>query len=451
MLKGNTKIELTNIHTGKKEVIEKHNTFTNALSKLLEYYTATGINIYYSSSGHPFLPLSTVGLSGIYLSSENLDEKTTKVEPRTIVGYAGYKVDTSGSKYMGSLNSNESKKLDNGYQYVWDFGTDRANGTISAVGLTSGDSNVVSKSNNFPYNTVPAVQTGDYIRKLPWVGQCIDCTEFGKKFMFATLTTPTTVKFTQIQITHGIVTLNDTPIYKIIKEETVTIPDLNITLDNYYYDSTCCYISFDVANKFYYLITPDKYIRFNANTLNYDASFGVKSMPSNLSESESSVGYAGVINGYMYRYKVNNLYSLYRWKVDSPESNSKYLELSSDNYTSLNSVGNSFISYNKLLDPEEKKVYIINNDYSNVSGNPALKYPVASSDNTNIFLGAFHENVGNNNLDSFRGYISAQDNKYTPRCDTRYYPYFATINNLEEPVTKTSDKTMKITYTVTEE
>ena len=451
MLKGNTKIELTNIHTGKKEVIEKHNTFTNALSKLLEYYTATGINIYYSSSGHPFLPLSTVGLSGIYLSSENLDEKTTKVEPRTIVGYAGYKVDTSGSKYMGSLNSNESKKLDNGYQYVWDFGTDRANGTISAVGLTSGVSNVVSKSNNFPYNIVPAVQTGDYIRKLPWVGQCIDCTEFGKKFMFATLTTPTTVKFTQIQITHGIVTLNDTPIYKIIKEKTVTIPDLNITLDNYYYDSTCCYISFDVANKFYYLITPDKYIRFNANTLNYDASFGVKSMPSNLSKSESSVGYAGVINGYMYRYKLNNLYSLYRWKVDSPESNSKYLELSSDNYTSLNSVGNSFISYNKLLDPEEKKVYIINNDYSNVSSNPALKYPVASSDNTNIFLGAYSESVGNNNLDSFRGYISAQNNKYTPLCDTRYYPYFATINNLEEPVTKTSDKTMKITYTVTEE
>ena len=74
MLKGNTKIELTNIHTGKKEVIEKHNTFTNAISKLLEYYTATGANIYYSSSGHPFLPLSTVGLSGIYLSSEILDE-----------------------------------------------------------------------------------------------------------------------------------------------------------------------------------------------------------------------------------------------------------------------------------------------------------------------------------------------------------------------------------------
>ena len=448
MLKGNTKIELTNIHTGKKEVIEKHNTFTNAISKLLEYYTATSNSIYYVSSNHPFLPLSTVGLSGIYLSSEILDEKTTMVDPRTIVGYAGYKVDTSGSKYMGSLNSNESKKLDNGYQYVWDFGTDRANGIISAVGLTSGTSNVVSNSNNFPYNLVQNVQTGRYIKNLPWVGQCIDCTEFGKKFMFATLTTPTTVKFTQIQITHGVVTLNDTPIYKIIKEETVTIPDLNITLANYYYDSTCCYISFDVANKFYYLITPYKYIRFNANTLNYDASFGVKSMPSNLLLEESTVGYAGVINGYMYRYKT---YDLYRWKVDSPESNSKYLEISSNDKTLLNSVGNYFIVYNRLLDPEEKKVYTINDGYSNISYNPALSYPVASSDNTNIFLGAYNDNVGNNNLDSFRGYSSAQTHKYVPQCDTWYYPYFATINNLVEPVTKTSDKTMKITYTVTEE
>ena len=447
MLKGNTKIELTNIHTGKKEIIEKHNTFTNAISKLLEYYTATSTSIYYSSSSHPFLPLSTVGLSGIYLSSEILDEKTTIVEPRTIVGYAGYKVDTSGSKYIGSLNSNESKKLDNGYQYVWDFGTDRANGIISAVGLTRGT--FTAKNNTcFPYNIVSYVQTGEYIRNLPWVGQCIDCTEFGQKFMFATLTTPTTVKFTQIQITHGIVTLNDTPIYKIIKEETVTIPDLNITLVNYYYDSTCCYISFDVANKFYYLITPYKYIRFNANTLNYDASFGVKSMPSNLLKNESSVGYAGVINGYMYRYKE---YDIYRWKVDSPESNSKYLDLSSDNYVSLNSVGNYFISYNRLLDPEEKKVYTINNDYDNISSNPELKYPVASSDNTNIFLGAYHEGVGKDNLNSFRGYISAQNDNYSPKCGTRYYPYFATINNLEEPVTKTSDKTMKITYTVTEE
>lgn len=32
-----------------------------------------------------------------------------------------------------------------------------------------------------------------------------------------------------------------------------------------------------------------------------------------------------------------------------------------------------------------------------------------------------------------------------------YTPYLATINNLGTPVIKTADKTMKITYTITEE
>lgn len=445
MFKGNTKIELTNIHTGKKEIIEKHNTFTNAIPKLLEYYTVTGPNIYSGYSDNPFLPLSTVGLSGIYLSSEILDEKTTQVEPKTIVGYAGYKTDTSGSKYMGSLNSTESKKLDNGYKYVWDFGTDRANGTISAVGLTSGISNAVSKSDNFPYSNRQSVQTGNYINNLPWVGQCIDCTEFGQKFMFAMLITPTTVKFTQIQITHGIVTLNTMPICKIIKEETVTIPDLNIILRDSYYDSTACYISFDVANKFYYLITPTKYIRFNANTLKYDDSFGVKSMPSNLSDSQSNVGYAGVIHGYMYRRRNS---AIYRWKVDSPENNSEYLTINYD--LGLNAVGNYFIWYNRLFDPEEKKIYIINDDYSYTSRNPSIAFPVASSDNTNIYLSAYLDSVGNCNLNHFRAYTTAQTHKYVQNCGTQYYPYFATINNLSSSVVKTADKTMKITYTITE-
>lgn len=32
-----------------------------------------------------------------------------------------------------------------------------------------------------------------------------------------------------------------------------------------------------------------------------------------------------------------------------------------------------------------------------------------------------------------------------------FTPYLATINNLSSPVIKTADKTMKITYTITEE
>ena len=36
----------------------------------------------------------------------------------------------------GSMNQTESKKIDNGYRFVWDFTTSQANGTISCVALT---------------------------------------------------------------------------------------------------------------------------------------------------------------------------------------------------------------------------------------------------------------------------------------------------------------------------
>ena len=449
MLKGNTKIELTNIHTGKKEVIEKHNTFTNALSKLLEYYTATGVNLYNSGS-HPFLPLSTVGLSGIYLMAQSLSENVTQVSDfKNIVGYAGFNVDTSGSKYIGSLNKTESKKLDNGYQYVWDFGTDRANGVISTVGLTNG-SFTVKNNTYFPYVTI-SDRTGELLWKdnLPWLGQCVDCTEFGQKFMFAALLNKTTVKFTQIQVTHGIVKLNSTPLSKIIKEKEITIPDISITIGDHYSESTWCYISFDVKNKFYYLITKTKYIRINANTLEYDSAFGVKNMPSIFNNVSTSFGniFAGVINGYMYRY--GNGYKLYKWEVGSPESAAMIKEIK-ESY-SLNSVGSCFMGYDKVLDPENLELYAINNGKNQSNSDYAGRWPVPSSDNTNIYLSAYSSDVSNCNIVNFVGYSYAMKRNYKLSFGTRFYPYFATINNLEEPVTKTSDKTMKITYTVTEE
>lgn len=449
MLKGNTKIELTNIHTGKKEVIEKHNTFTNALSKLLEYYTATGVNIYNSES-HPFLPLSTVGLSGIYLMAQSLSENVTQVSDfKNIVGYAGFNVDTSGSKYIGSLNKTESKKLDNGYQYVWDFGTDRANGVISTVGLTNGS--FTAKDNTyFPYATL-SDGTGELLLKdnLPWLGQCVDCTEFGQKFMFAALLNKTTVKFTQIQVTHGIVKLNSTPLSKIIKEKEITIPDISITIGNHYYESTWCYISFDVKNKFYYLITKTKYIRINANTLEYDSAFGVKNMPSIFNNVSIGFGniFAGVINGYMYRYGTGH--KLYKWEVGSPESAAMIKEFKESYY--LNSVGSCFMGNDKVIDPENLELYVINNNKNSSGSDYAGRWPVPSSDNTNIYLSAYNDGVSNCNIVNFVGYSDATAHNYKLLFGTKFYPYFATINNLGEPVTKTSDKTMKITYTVTEE
>ena len=52
------------------------------------------------------------------------------------VGYASNDVNATTNIMRGSMNLTETKKLDNGYRFVWDFTTSQANGTISCIALT---------------------------------------------------------------------------------------------------------------------------------------------------------------------------------------------------------------------------------------------------------------------------------------------------------------------------
>ena len=172
-------------------------------------------------------------------------------------------------------------------------------------------------------------------------------------------------------------------------------------------------------------------------------------MPSIFNNVSTNFGniFAGVINGYMYRYGTGR--KLYKWEVGSPESAAMIKETKEIYY--LNSVGSCFMGNDKVLDPEKLESYTINNGKNSSNSDHAGRWPVSSSDNTNVYLSAYNSEVGNCNMVNFVGYSYAMKNNYKLSFGTRFYPYFATINNLEEQVTKTSDKTMKITYTVTEE
>ena len=75
----------------------------------------------------------------IMLFDENIEENPEiifKPVNVNIVGHAGSAY--SGTNVMrGSYNTNESGEIENGYRHVWDFGTDKANGTIKCLSLTS--------------------------------------------------------------------------------------------------------------------------------------------------------------------------------------------------------------------------------------------------------------------------------------------------------------------------
>ena len=62
----------------------------------------------------------------IYQSSDNMP-----------VAYASNDVNATTNTKRGSMNLTESKTLENGYRFVWEFTPSQGNGTIAAVGLTS--------------------------------------------------------------------------------------------------------------------------------------------------------------------------------------------------------------------------------------------------------------------------------------------------------------------------
>jgi hypothetical protein len=142
-LKGKAKIELFENGEKVKEVIE-NNLVTNGIEAFLNPPIDILAKKYYSGqkSGylHQLLPLYNHFFSSIILINEKLDEDPDNYSPswntikNNITGYA-YSNTTDTYPAKGNLNTAESGRLENGYKYVWDFGTDRANGTIQTICL----------------------------------------------------------------------------------------------------------------------------------------------------------------------------------------------------------------------------------------------------------------------------------------------------------------------------
>ena len=144
MLKGKTKIQLFDAATGKETACwEKSNMVTNAVSRLFNGDPYGGLNgtCPVISMGNMFTPIATNALGGIMLWQDAIVEDVNAVMPpsvtaNTLVGHAGGAY--SGTNALrGSYNAAESGQIEGGYRNVWDFNTDRANGTINCVTLTS--------------------------------------------------------------------------------------------------------------------------------------------------------------------------------------------------------------------------------------------------------------------------------------------------------------------------
>lgn len=142
-MKGTTVIELTDVNTGKVETYKDENMITNAISQLFSnniegmLYGIQGSNTVNWNDYH--LPICPNAIGGILLFSDTLEEEVNNIYAPSVnpcVGYASNNVNSTANVMRGSLNLTESGKIERGYKYVWDFATSQGNGTISAVALT---------------------------------------------------------------------------------------------------------------------------------------------------------------------------------------------------------------------------------------------------------------------------------------------------------------------------
>lgn len=140
-MKGKATFILKEAATGRvvREFTE-HNLVTDAVSRILNPpRNAMMGDFLWDSFINAALPLYKNIIGGIMLLGNTLPERKDNVMlSKDCIPVAAAGDAYSGSlATRGSLNLNESYETANGYHFTWDFGTDKANGTIKSVALTN--------------------------------------------------------------------------------------------------------------------------------------------------------------------------------------------------------------------------------------------------------------------------------------------------------------------------
>lgn len=149
MIKGHTKIELTNVKTGEKKVVEDDNLVTDAVKYLINPpfpCAPVSQNSRYPNPNDTFVTNDAdKWFGGLLLYNEPIEENVENINipfQNKMIGNArAYFSPSSNVTEFGSYNFEEStytyedKKIKR--KFVYDFSTSKANGTIASVALTN--------------------------------------------------------------------------------------------------------------------------------------------------------------------------------------------------------------------------------------------------------------------------------------------------------------------------
>ena len=449
-MKGKTIIELTDVKTKKKEVLKDGNLVTDVLEKIL---TLNPNGLLTNINKDTFYPIVEKIVGGILLFKDKIteDKNTSFVTTSNeCIGYAGQVEGVQENSLQGSFNKQESKATSNGYKFVWDFGTSKANGKISSVCLTNakaGGGYFGTKSNgetnriklgedkylikdtdtemkkkyvnvveaNFEENyIVSIVPESDHLRIIksrePLLNFRLDDS---LSFLNEKNITETKIKYKKSYGTYGVCIYVDAENYYLLKTSTsggnTNVTKLKINKANNSIEET----EFTLENV--------KIENIGSYSLDYDYYRTIKSV---------------LRGGYVYAVSTDEKYVV-KFAINNPVDVTKIepkFTLKTGSVSSHTTgcgmyiLGDMIIGTNFTIDKNDKVTEIAQSDLSTIECIPLSYGP--------FLLGYFANG-------------ESSGDKYLRKVLYLITPYSATINNLSKTVEKTADKTMKITYYLT--
>ena len=484
-IKGKTTFELTDVNTGEVEVIEDTNMITNGLQYFLATYGYFGADVL-SNDKMGANSLWVNALGGLFLFDTALDEDVNN----TFMP-AGVKMIGNGSKdvansgivtELGSYNTTESGlQSDGSVKLVYDFSTQQANGTIACACLTSKLGGYIGMGSENGYNN-ESYNLREYVSddKHQLYSGIAGAESYSSHLMYPVysenavyLTNPynisyvsdysyqhwsTTKKIQILKVSTGFssVSIKDKNVLNnnnILATYDIDIPQDILDYVGTYKHGTIAF-SDNEGNIFIFFGKTSEAGNFYANSFSFDNNSYKwimkidRDMQVTAYKVANKTGNALYISrdttvfneGYIWTYTDKSPYTIYGIKYSD---STQIIEtgVSKDSKYNLFVLGRNLIgicnSYIKLNNYNPPDIYdAVNRTLKKTNGildsNSELFIPFV--DRKGVYISVYQYKR------------SGYRNSFRVVKDPRY---LATINNLIEPVVKTSSKTMKVTYTLT--
>lgn len=467
MLKGKMKIELTDVHTGETKTVLEQNMVTNALANI---FKPMGLDKSPGKMLNGMNPYYQTVLGGLLLFDAEIEENADNLYPPSgvnLIGCASYGVqnNTTGT-LRGGFNQTESElnMTDRYMKYVYDFTTSQANGTISCVCLTHKNGGYTSyggKDAPFGSNYGLGMQVCDghlqYVHTNYTGGTTGDkysgCTIGTTELIFLINMDEDAVYYFRIDNSKKItitkrraymksVSVLENPYSKKPLIDSFELEELKAELPTSYTS-----YNFDIADNCLYIVScANYYLEVNAAFVVTKINFSNWKVTQYTMTNTTAerINLNGMRTSYVHRGYIifrgyNNANHVYKMELGNSANVEQLKLVGFTSITGTFALGMNGRIYIEGYGSSTYYLYVINLDTNEIMKAEASRIIGGSSY-------PCYTPVLNEPMLWFASYGNWLTVGYFILSN-----YLATINNLSEPVTKTADKTMKVTYIIQEQ